>query len=164
MDTKAIIKAAKKSLKGEGEMKLKELAKVVVDKVGDDSISVKDAKKIIEESSKFSLNGKVVTLKRKQSNISSTTSEDSSPAKKSKTEASSSDVESWRKTNKIVLMHATDTDTGKKITAEISTDAAEAGSLPSLSKLKPAWTTTVSEASNVSVTRSYLCLSLSAIT
>jgi uncharacterized metal-binding protein YceD (DUF177 family) len=65
---KAIIKTAKKVLKKQNEMKLKELAKVVSEKIGDESnsISVKDVKDAIRSSDRFKLDGKNVTLKRKR--------------------------------------------------------------------------------------------------
>ena len=60
--TEAAIKAAKKSLKRQdsGQMKLKELAKAVASKV--DDMTVEQAKEVIQKSSKFQVDGKVVVL------------------------------------------------------------------------------------------------------
>jgi ATP-dependent RNA helicase DBP3 len=66
---KIVVKEAKKSLKkqDDGQMKLKTLVKAVSDKVGDDKASEKEIKEYIIASSKFTLDGKIVMLKRKRS-------------------------------------------------------------------------------------------------
>ena len=126
MDTKTITKEVKKLLKANGDTKLKDLAKKLAEK---HSCSSKEVKEIILASSKFSVNEKVVSLKRK--NSSSTTSEEENTAsnKKPKIQESNStdignqnSIQQWRKDNKIVLMHSTDTEEGKKLTKQINSD------------------------------------------
>jgi hypothetical protein len=104
------IKAAKKSLKRQGSMELKELAKSVSSNV--DDVTEKDVKKMIRKHKKFQVDeNKVVTLiKRKRSVSPHDLSEELEKATKiSKTcEATASQdmsAEEWRKTNKIVLIH-----------------------------------------------------------
>ena len=130
----AAVKAAKKSLKkSDGPIKLKELAKSVVLKLKDDS-SVKQVQAWIEKSSKFDINGKLVTLKsskrKRAKSPKDPLGELARAAKKSKKSSSSSNskdqpqdsdsVAAWRKENKIVLMHATDDKVGKEKTKEIN--------------------------------------------
>jgi len=115
----AAVKAAKKSLKRQesGQMKLKELAKTVATKVGDESVTHKHVKRWIQDSSKFAVDGKVVSLKRKRS-----MSPQDKATKKSRT-TTSSDVKSaceWRKDNKIVIMHAKDDEDGQKMTKQLN--------------------------------------------
>jgi len=136
--TKAL-KIAKKSLKKHDSesMKLKALAKLVTEKLGDDVTTYKMVKMWIEKSDKFCVSGKDVAFTKKRS-VSPDNVEESSdqgPAKKArKVEDSSSlaapfannmeAVEEWRKNNKIVVMHAMDDDEGKKETEKISKDPA----------------------------------------
>jgi ATP-dependent RNA helicase DBP3 len=123
----AVIKAAKKSLKREdsGSMKLKDLAKSVVKTLEKKSQSADLASvtKLIEDSKKFSVDGKVVSLKSSGSKRSKSESGDDAnkKAKKSKKEKSSSTsdglsqetVEAWRKEFKIVLKDTKDGDADK---------------------------------------------------
>jgi len=126
-------------------MKLKALAKVMDKELGDDdNISSKTLKKWIQESSKFELDGKMVSLAgKKRSKDSSAgaaaagagavaTTDDEVVTKKPKlveddgsSTASSSinkdkdSVAAWRKKNKIVVKHATeDSDLTKELQAE----------------------------------------------
>lgn len=109
------LRAAKKALKKDGDMKMSQLTKVILDKIDNDSISKSQVKEWIAKSSKFSVQDKVVSLKKKRAVTPS--SEDGPSNKKQKpvsaTEgtsaaASRSDVASWRKEHRIVVMHATD--------------------------------------------------------
>jgi hypothetical protein len=106
-----VIKAAKKTLKRQesGSMKIKSLAKSVIEKSSNGDIpNCKDTvRKMISESDVFEVDGKTVTLKKKNRDKSD---EDEPKAKKSKkSEADSAktpvvpDVQSWRKEHKIVL-------------------------------------------------------------
>lgn len=123
---KVIIKTAKKTLKKRSEMNLKELAKLVSEKVGpENSLSVKDVKNVIRSSDKFHVDGKIVTLKRRRSLSPSSSpvsvvEECDTPNKRSKssngkgepsTKESPQDFASvgrWREENKIVIMHCND--------------------------------------------------------
>lgn len=127
--SKKAIKAAKKSLKKrDSAMKLKELAKLVADKMGEKA-DPKMIRKWIENSKKFTVEGKEVSLKSKRSApVSPSTTPDeqegSSPAKKArKNEESPSSVKEWRETNKIVVMDARDTDEGKEETKRLNNDS-----------------------------------------
>lgn len=109
------LKAAKKALKKAESMKLKDLVTTVVKKVKNDEITAKDVQKWIENSSKFQIDDKVVTFKKKRSkspkdpqeelNKSSKKSKKNPPVAEPTDEAS---VAAWRKENKIVVMHMTD--------------------------------------------------------
>ena len=136
--TKAL-KIAKKSLKKHDSesMKLKALAKLVTEKLGDDVTTYKMVKMWIEKSDKFCVSGKDVAFTKKRSVSPDNVEEnsDQGPAKKArKVEDSSSlaapfannmeAVEEWRKNNKIVVMHAMDDEEGKKETEKISKDPA----------------------------------------
>lgn len=133
------LKIAKKSLKKHDSesMKLKALAKLVAEKLGDSITTHKMVKMWIEKSDKFCVSGKDVSFNKKRSvspdNVADNS--DQSPAKKARKENSSSAssapiaknknaVEEWRKNNKIVVMHAMDDEQGKKETEKISKDAA----------------------------------------
>jgi ATP-dependent RNA helicase DBP3 len=128
-DSTTALKAAKKSLKKQesGEMKLKDLAKKVAEKLGDDSVTSKQVQKWIQESSTFSVDGKVVSLKRQRSTSPKDAKEELTKAsKKSKPNEKESaapgdpnSVASWRESNKIVIMHSTDDETGKSKTLEL---------------------------------------------
>lgn len=134
-DSAKVLKIAKKALKKEDSksMKLKELAKVVTKKLGgdsdDDGVSSKTLKQWVSESSKFSLDGKVVSLAGKKSSkkrgsssdspeMTSNSDTDAVATKKPKLieddsssqegDKSSSSIKEWRITNKIVLKHATE--------------------------------------------------------
>ena len=108
-----VIKAAKKALKREesGSMKIKSLAKSLIEKSSKDGIpNCKDTvRKMISESDVFEIDGKTVTLKKKKRDKSD---EDEPKAKKSKKSGDESttsapddtaSVQSWRKQHKIVL-------------------------------------------------------------
>jgi ATP-dependent RNA helicase DBP3 len=136
---KKALKAAKKSLKKSDSqtMKLKELAKLVAQQLGDEK-KEKEVKKWISKSDKFSLNGKEVSLSKKRSvgkeddkpSDASRTKKaktdevkSTSTAKSSESEPNLSTVESWRKSNKIVVKHAKDDAEGKKETEIIGKDS-----------------------------------------
>jgi len=147
VESSAALKIAKNCLKKQDgkSMKLKALAKVMDKELGDDdNISSKTLKKWIQESSKFELDGKMVSLAgKKRSKDSSAgaaaagagavaTTDDEVVTKKPKlveddgsSTASSSinkdkdSVAAWRKKNKIVVKHATeDSDLTKELQAE----------------------------------------------
>mmetsp|Transcript_28464 Transcript_28464/g.77087 ORF Transcript_28464/g.77087 Transcript_28464/m.77087 type:complete len:571 (-) Transcript_28464:779-2491(-) len=134
MDEDKVVKAAKKILKKQdsGSMKLKDLAKLVAEKLGDKE-NFKNAKKLITKNNKFCVDGKEVSLSKKtkrdnsdsdavvpskKARVSEKTESDSSPDK------SLDSIESWRKDNKIVLKHAKDDDEGREETKKINTDDA----------------------------------------
>lgn len=128
------LKAAKKSLKKQDfpSMKLKDLAKLVADQLGDET-SHKKIKKWISKSDVFSVQGKEVSLSKKRSADEDPKKEnDPIPSKKarkdkrtspSQGEVPLSSVENWRTKNKIVIMHARDDEEGKKETKIISNDS-----------------------------------------
>jgi ATP-dependent helicase YprA (DUF1998 family) len=109
-------------------MKLKTLAKLVADKLGEET-DHKMVKTWIEKSEKFSVDGKEVSLAKKRS---SAEDDSAAPSKKARTvspapsSSSSSQsftpIEEWRKTNKIVVMHAKDDHDGKEETKKICKD------------------------------------------
>lgn len=127
------LKAAKKSLKKhDGDsMKLKELAKLVAKKLGEEATH-KMVKKWIESSDKFCINGKKVSLSNKRGASSETTDNAAEPKRKKSKKASSesngdkseSSIEEWRKENKIVIKHHKDDDEGRKETKRINNDTA----------------------------------------
>ena len=123
------LKAAKKALKKNESMKLKDLTQVVVSKVKRDDLSAKDVQAFLEKSKKFQIDGKVVTLKRKRAKSPKDPQEElTKTSKKSKKNPSSdsavadlkddSAVEAWRKENKIVVMHSSDDQEKTKEIAE----------------------------------------------
>ncbi|GAX20815.1 ATP-dependent RNA helicase DBP3 [Fistulifera solaris] len=133
-DTEAV-KAAKKLLKKQTEpMKLRTLAKAVIEKVdnGTDS-SVKEVQAWIQKSEKFIVDDKkIVSLKRKRSESPKDPQEECEKASKhAKMETSqkasstgsaallqdATSVAGWRKQNKIVVMHTKDNEEGKEQTA-----------------------------------------------
>ena len=118
----AAVKAAKKSLKRQesGQMKLKELAKTVATKVGDESVTHKHVKQWIQQSSKFAVDGKLVTLKRKRSMSSQEEKPAKKKAKTNDTRRQEDSVKKWRQDNKIVVMHAADDEEGEKMTKELN--------------------------------------------
>jgi ATP-dependent RNA helicase DBP3 len=142
----AVLKAAKKALKKEDEMKLSDLTKTVLSKLDDDaSLSKSQVKEWISESSKFVVDGKLVRLQKKTERSVTPSEEDVSDKKKQKKQktdsamteatattttttttssstaaADSTDIPAWRKEHKIVIMHATD-DSEKTI--ELNADA-----------------------------------------
>ena len=130
MDEDKALKAAKKFLKkhDSDSMKLKDLAKLVAEKLGDVE-NQKMVKKCITKSDKFSVDGKEVSFSKKKKRDSSE-ADSVAPSKKArvseeKESSSSSDkspssTESWRKENKIVLMHSRDDDEGREATKKIS--------------------------------------------
>lgn len=126
MDEEKALKTAKKLLKKHesGSMKLKELAKLVAAKLGDQE-NFKKVKKCISNSDKFSVDGKVVSLSKKKKRDASEASS-STPSKKARVDSSSekspSSIETWRKENKIVLKHAKDDEEGKEETKKINSN------------------------------------------
>lgn len=135
----AALKQVKKTLKKEESksMKLKALTKVLAEKLGDEDFSSKTLKKWIQDSSKFSLDGKIVSIagsskKRSQSGDAPESTDSDVVTKKPKlieddTSSSNSSSEKqdkggiaeWRTDNKIVLMHATE---DKDLTAAIQVE------------------------------------------
>jgi ATP-dependent RNA helicase DBP3 len=132
------LKAAKKSLKKQDSqsMKLKELAKLVAKKLGDET-NPKEIKKWISRSDNFSVEGKEVCLSNKRSaGQNDDKANGASQSKKPKTDEGKStptstssqsvptlsSVEKWRKNNKIVIKHAKDDEEGNKETEIISKD------------------------------------------
>ncbi|CAJ1966785.1 unnamed protein product [Cylindrotheca closterium] len=115
------LEAAMKSLKKRDSkpMKLKKLAKLVAEELGDKEAH-KKVKKWIKKSEEFQIDGKEVKLSKKRS--ASPTPQPSKKAKLSTSSAPSSDIEEWRKTNKIVLKDARDGEEGKKETDAINKD------------------------------------------
>ena len=135
----SILKATKKTLKRhEGPMKMKELTKTVakalsleegndVSDEGDDDHNEKKAIKkvkqiILTENSIFQIDGKLVSLVKKSKKHKLPTKMDCEnsgvesvvPTKKSKpTPSTGSGPQTWRTTNKIVILHSKDDDDGK---------------------------------------------------
>jgi ATP-dependent RNA helicase DBP3 len=101
----AALKIVKKSLKRQDSksMKLKALAKEVAKEMGEEKISSKLIKQWIQESSKFSLEGKIVSLAGKLI-------EEEEDDKDSSTDGDESGdaIQNWRNKNKIVVKHATE--------------------------------------------------------
>jgi ATP-dependent RNA helicase DBP3 len=138
VEAAAALKMVKKALKKSGEsMTIKALSKIIVKEFGngDDKVSTKVIKQWISESSKFELDGKMVSLikkkkKRKSESphtvvtkkakvvdeeeddddkASDATTNSSSKSNTDNTSAdTSSGVQHWRNENKIVLRHATE--------------------------------------------------------
>ena len=109
MKESEVVKVAKKALKKSDQMKIKVLAKLVVEKMeGNQDVSTKEVKKIIQESKKFVVNGKVVELSKKRIVTPTTTENDSSKRQKKETsadsKAESSRISKWREENKIIVM------------------------------------------------------------
>lgn len=105
-----VIKAAKKTLKRQesGSMKIKSLAKSVIEKSSNGNIpNCKEiVRKMISGSDLFEIEGKIVTLKKKRDK----SDDDEIKKKKARRSKDSSikspdaaDVQSWRKEHKIVL-------------------------------------------------------------
>jgi ATP-dependent RNA helicase DBP3 len=120
-----VLKTIKKFLKKQdsGEMKLKGLAKKIAGKLDDDSISAKQVKQWIEDSFLFTVEDKMVSLKRPRTESSKETDEELPKASKkpklNENPVDSSSVSTWRKSNKIVIMHATDDAEGKDKSLEL---------------------------------------------
>ena len=123
MDEEKALKTAKKLLKkhDSDSMKLKALAKLVAEKMGDQE-NFKKVKKFLEKSDKFSIDGKEVSLskkkKREEADSSAAPSKKAKVSEKAPTDMSS--IETWRKDNKIVLMHAKDDEEGRGETKNIN--------------------------------------------
>ena len=119
------LKAAKKSLKKVESMKLKALAKLVAEQLGENT-SKKQVKAWIKESEKFLIEGKQVKLTKKRSSSPTPSGESKSKKARKDTSLSSSgslsSIEEWRKNNKIVLKHAREDEEGKKETKAINSD------------------------------------------
>jgi hypothetical protein len=137
VDTSAALKAAKKLLKKQdsGSLKLKTLAKNVVEKLG--AGNAKTVKKCIVASDKFTVEGKLVSLTSKSNckRLNEQQLDDDKPSKKSKTDKAekaspssstamdASKVAEWRKDHKIVLMDTRDDEEGKKATEDLNIKA-----------------------------------------
>jgi ATP-dependent RNA helicase DBP3 len=134
--TSKAVKAAKKILKKQdsGSMKLKELAKLVAEEMGDGD-NHKKVKKCIAKSDKFSVEGKEISLSKKQDKKRSVEADSNTPSSKkarvSKDESvtSTSDnnkslslPETWRKDNKIMVKHCKDGEEGIKLDKIINND------------------------------------------
>lgn len=113
----AAVKAAKKILKKKTDsLKLKELAKLVADKV--DGVSVEEVKNTLRQNKKFVVgDDKTVSLKRKKEK---TPEPSNKKAKVDQIPLSSDAVTTWRKDHKIVVKHATDDEAGQKLTQELN--------------------------------------------
>ncbi len=135
--TNKALKIAKKNLKqhDSDSMKLKTLAKLVAEKLSDQGTTQKMVKKWIEKSDTFCIEGKEVmfTKKRSVSPDDVAGNAEQGPSKKVRkvVDSSSSEcakdqdsVDEWRKTNKIVVMHAKDDIEGKKETEKIRNESA----------------------------------------
>jgi ATP-dependent RNA helicase DBP3 len=120
------LKAAKKALKKQDSksMKLKELAKLVAEKMGEKA-DHKMIKKWIENSEKFDTEGKNVKLTSKRSSSTNDSEEGTAPkkARKEETSASSGSVQEWRTNNKIVIMDTKDDADGKEETKKLNADS-----------------------------------------
>ena len=121
------LKAAKKSLKKQEtkSMKLKELAKLVAEKLGDMTTD-KMVKKWIQKSDKFLIEGKKVSLILKRP-VTPSEAEFESPCKKPRKEnlkelTTFDSIPEWREKNKIVVMDAKDNEEGKKETERLNID------------------------------------------
>jgi len=119
MDEEKVFKAAKKILKKHDadSMKLKKLAKLVAEKLGDKE-NHKKVKKLLEKNKQLSIDGKEVSLSKKKKR-EDTISDSSVPSKKART-VEGSNPETWRKENKIVLKHAKDDEEGIEETKKIN--------------------------------------------
>ena len=107
------LKAAKKALKKDGEMKLSQLTKAILAKLGDaETVSKTQVKEWLTKSSKFTVQDKMVSLTKKRSvtpvAADDTTASSSNKKPKTATASDPSDMAAWRKEHCIVLMHATD--------------------------------------------------------
>ena len=141
VEASGVLKIVKKALKKEDSksMKLKALAKVVAKETGDETVSSKTLKKWIEESSKFSLDGKIVSLAGKKRSSGPESTDSSGPestdsgvvtkkprlitdddSSTSSTKQDNGSVQEWRGTNKIVVKHATD---DKELTDALNTES-----------------------------------------
>jgi len=130
MDEVKALKAAKKILKKNDSesMKLKDLAKLVAEKLGDKENS-KQVKKLITKSDKFSIDGKEVSLSKKKKKDASE-ADSSAPSKKARVgekldsspEKSLTSIGQWRKDNKIVLKHSKDDVEGREESKKINAD------------------------------------------
>lgn len=136
--SKKVVKAARKILKKKGSagsMKLKELAKLVANQM-DKGENYKEIKKCLSNSEKLCVEGKVVCLSSKdmkrrleggdaQSNVRSKkarVSKDEKVTSASDDDKFLSSIETWRKDNKIVVMHCKDDEIGIKGTKKINKD------------------------------------------
>lgn len=138
VESSAALKVVKKSLKKQDSksMKLKALAKAVAKELGEDKISSKLLKQWVQESSKFTLDGKMVSLadkKRKSGTESPQTvitkkpklvEEESDDDKNNTSDSSDApkdlkSIREWRNKNKIVIKHETeDMDLAKVLNQE----------------------------------------------
>eukprot|EP00529_Nitzschia_sp_RCC80_P023809 CAMPEP_0113491590 /NCGR_PEP_ID=MMETSP0014_2-20120614/27633_1 /TAXON_ID=2857 /ORGANISM="Nitzschia sp." /LENGTH=461 /DNA_ID=CAMNT_0000385383 /DNA_START=63 /DNA_END=1444 /DNA_ORIENTATION=+ /assembly_acc=CAM_ASM_000159 len=149
-DKTSALKVAKKCLKKNdaSSMKVKALAKMVAEQIGD-GLKYKDVQKWITDSDKFALDGKKVSIsssskKRSSSSKDSSSSEPSSKKSKKETTDSTnssssssssststststaagntSGTDGWRKDNKIVVKHAKDDEEGQEQTKVLNKD------------------------------------------
>jgi ATP-dependent RNA helicase DBP3 len=123
------LKAAKKSLKKQQDnsMKLKELAKLIAEQLGDDDTNHRKVKKWILKSDKFSVDGKKVSLSKKRTLSNNVQAEEDAPLKKARSNCSDlksiAFVEDWRNNNKIVVKHSKDDQQGQEETKVIQQDS-----------------------------------------
>ena len=121
------LKAAKKTLKKQesGTLKLKALAKDVVQKIGSDKADVKVVKKWIVDSDKFDIDGKIVSLAKDRKRQSENGVEKKS-VKKQKTAVltimDEKAVSQWRSDHKIMLKDARDDEAGRKATEDLNSN------------------------------------------
>ena len=110
--SEAAIKAAKGILmkKGDGNMKIKELAKEVLESLQvDSSTTPKKVKKVLAKSDTFNVDGKFISLSTNKRNPLDDTNE--TPLKKQKKDDESPlDMVDWRTRHKIVLKDTLDDD------------------------------------------------------
>lgn len=124
---KAIVKAAKKSLKKEGDLKLLDLSAKIVQKLKS-AVDIEEVKNELERSSKLEVNNHVVSLKRKRNKDNSNAEKSNKKAKKEKpapsaeetASSSTTSVDEWRKENKVVVMHSKDDQEGQKLTKALN--------------------------------------------
>lgn len=127
-DPTEALKAAKKTLKKQesGTLKLKALAKGVVQKIGSDKADVKVVKKWIVDSDKFAIDGKIVSLAKDCKRQSENVVEKRSVKKQKTTGLTRMDekgVSQWRSDHKIMLRDARDDAAGLRATEELNSNA-----------------------------------------
>lgn len=135
-DKVSALKVAKKCLKkNDSPMKVKALAKMVADQIGD-GLKYKDVKKWIADSDKFSVDGKKVSIasssssssSKKRSSSKTPSSEPSTKKSKKDIDTSSTETpstsaaDSWRRDNKIVIKHAKDDEEGQEQSKVLNND------------------------------------------
>jgi ATP-dependent RNA helicase DBP3 len=128
-DPSEALKAAKKTLKKQesGTLKLKALAKNVVEKIGSDKADVKVVTKWIVDSDKFAIDGKIVSLAkdRKRQAEKGIDAEEKVDKKQKTTDVTKLDdegVSQWRLEHKIVLKDARNDEAGRKASEDLNTN------------------------------------------